>query len=65
MERAGCSATIKVGQWDLQLLEGPPSGGPSRVLGPGGRTRTGNRPMDSGMLSQLSLMSLGGDAAWA
>ena len=37
----------------LELLEGPPHGGPSNVLGPGGRIRTGIRPLDR-PLYQLS-----------
>ena len=37
----------------LEVPEGPPRGGPSRVLGPGGRIRTGIAPMDSRSLYHL------------
>ena len=38
----------------VELPEGPPLGGPSNVLGPGGRIRTGICRRDSSLLYQLS-----------
>lgn len=51
----GGSATMASGQLvACELLEGSPLGGPSRVLDPGGRTRTDNPPADNWSLCQLS-----------
>ncbi len=38
--------------------EGPPKGGPSSVLDPEGRIRTGILPMDSRSLYQLSYLGV-------